>query len=140
MNNGFLILNPCGFFQSVDWKKVAFQFGFFVVLIGLVALFADIADAKRTFDDKSPFSKPLTGIRAVFSGPIAYTVSILGIMICGAALIFGGELSEVVKKVFMLVLAVAISAFAITFFDQFFGTASATIIIDNAYLFLNGSP
>ncbi len=38
---------------------------------------------------------------------MAFTISLLAMVACGAALVFGGEINEFVRRIIMLVLVVA---------------------------------
>ena len=55
---------------------------------------------------------PLQKVRDSITGPVAYAVSLMGIVVTGAILVFGGEINEFVRRVIMLVLVVSLMVFA----------------------------
>ena len=54
-----------------------------------------------------PWDTPLTMLRNDITGPVAFTISLLAMVACGAALVFGGEINEFVRRIIMLVLVCA---------------------------------
>ena len=71
--------------------------GLFYVLM----LFAtDIALAADTQTSALPYEGWLKTIQKSMTGPVAYSVSIIGIVACGATLIFaGGEISKFMRSI-----------------------------------------
>ena len=55
---------------------------------------------------------PLQTLTRSIQGPVAFAISLLGVVVCGAMLVFGGEINEFVRRAIMLVLVVAMIAFA----------------------------
>jgi type IV secretion system protein VirB2 len=54
-----------------------------------------------------PWDGPLTTLKNDITGPVAFTISLLAMVACGAALLFGGEINEFVRRLIMLVLVAA---------------------------------
>jgi type IV secretion system protein TrbC len=54
-----------------------------------------------------PWDAPLTTLKNDITGPVAFTISLLAMVACGAALVFGGEIHELVRRIIMLVLVVS---------------------------------
>jgi type IV secretion system protein TrbC len=54
-----------------------------------------------------PWDTPLTTLRNDITGPVAFTISLLAMVACGAALVFGGEINEFIRRIIMLVLVCA---------------------------------
>ena len=59
-----------------------------------------------------PWEGPIDKLRKSISGPIAFAIALLGIIVCGATLIWGGEIGEFVRRLIMLVLVVCLIVFA----------------------------
>jgi type IV secretion system protein VirB2 len=57
-----------------------------------------------------PWDAPLTTLKNDITGPVAFTISLLAMVACGAALVFGGEIHEFVRRIIMLVLVVSFIA------------------------------
>jgi len=54
-----------------------------------------------------PWDTPLQTLKNDLTGPVAFTISLLAMVACGAALVFGGEINEFVRRIVMLVLVCA---------------------------------
>ena len=80
------------------------------VLLALCALSADPALATTSTGSMGglPWESPLNTIRDSLKGPVALAISLIGIVVTGAMLIFGGEINEFARRVIMLVLVVAL--------------------------------
>ena len=55
-----------------------------------------------------PWESPLCKVSDSLSGPVAYAISLIGVVVTGAMLIFGGEINEFARRIIMLVLVVAL--------------------------------
>jgi type IV secretory pathway VirB2 component (pilin) len=75
---------------------------------------------------RMPWDSPLEQLTESIKGPVAYAVSLMGIVVAGASLVFGGEINEFVRRVIMLVLVVSLIMFASNILTSLF-TAGATI-------------
>lgn len=73
-----------------------------VVLIVCLA-FPSVAAAQAL-----PFQQNVTLLRDAMTGPIATIISLVGIVGCGAVLIFGGELSGFARTMVFVVLVVSV--------------------------------
>lgn len=76
-----------------------------------------------------PYETWLTSLRNSVTGPVAFTLSIVGIVIAGGVLIFGGELNAFFRTLIFLVLVMAFIIGANNMLTTFFGV-SAEITID----------
>jgi type IV secretory pathway VirB2 component (pilin) len=54
-----------------------------------------------------PWEAPLTTLANSFTGPVPYAISLLGIVVSGSMVIFGGELGYFVRGLLVLVLVIA---------------------------------
>jgi type IV secretion system protein VirB2 len=75
-----------------------------LALVILVALHPDAAYATST-GGNLPWDGPLTTLKNDITGPVAFTISLLAMVACGAALVFGGEINEFIRRIIMLVAA-----------------------------------
>ena len=76
-------------------------------VIVLAAIHPETAHAS-TAGGGLPWDGPLTTLKNDLTGPVAFTISLLAMVACGAALVFGGEINEFVRRIIMLVLVVAL--------------------------------
>jgi type IV secretion system protein VirB2 len=84
-------------------------------VLGSVACHPHLAQAASTGGGSLPWDTPLTTLRNDITGPVAFTVSLLGIVAAGAALVFGGEINEFTRRIMMLVLVVSFVVAATNF-------------------------
>jgi type IV secretory pathway VirB2 component (pilin) len=78
-----------------------------LALIVLAALYPDAAHATSA-GGNLPWDGPLTTLKNDITGPVAFTISLLAMVACGAALVFGGEINEFIRRIIMLVLVAAL--------------------------------
>ena len=77
-----------------------------LAIVAVVALHPDIAQAS-SIGGSLPWDTPLTTLKNDITGPVAFTISLLAMVACGAALVFGGEINEFIRRIIMLVLVCA---------------------------------
>ncbi len=86
---------------------------FLVLLFGAIEP-AHAADATEGGGAGLPWEGSLTKLKQSISGPVAFVIALLGIIACGATLIWGGEVSEFTRRIIYVVLVVCIIVFANT--------------------------
>lgn len=91
---------PPAFFQR-QWKPLLGG-----VVLAVVACHPTLAHASSA-GGSLPWDGPLTTLKNDITGPVAFTISLLAMVACGAALLFGGEVNEFVRRLIMLVLVTA---------------------------------
>lgn len=70
-----------------------------------------------------PWEGSLSIIQKSLSGPVAFAISLIAIVITGAALLFGGELSEFGRRMCLLALVIAMLVGANTILTTLFTSA-----------------
>ena len=73
------------------------------------------------------WEQPLTQLRASLTGPVAFSLSIIGIFGAGAGLIFGGEMNGFLRTLVILVMVIALIVAANNFLSTLFGASGAVI-------------
>lgn len=114
------------FQASRSYLPMAFMF--FVVCVSI--LLPDLAHATDTSNSDLPFVTPLKSFTDALTGPVAFGISLVGIIAAGAVLIFGGEMSGFLRTLVFLVLVIAIIVNAgtlITFIKSDAATVAAQI-------------
>jgi len=75
-----------------------------------------------------PFVAPLTKLQSAVSGPVATALSVIGIVVAGGVLIFGGELNAFFRSMVFLILVIAIIIGGSGLIESgFFGAKAAEI-------------
>ena len=87
----------------------------------------EAASASTTGGAGLPWEAPLQNLVNSLTGPVAYAISLLGVVVAGIVLIFGGEVGDFVRRLFMLVLVISLLAFAAQILSQLFGFTGALV-------------
>ncbi len=73
-----------------------------------------------------PYESWLKTLQKSLSGPVALSIAIIGIVSCGATLIFsGGEINRVMRSIVYLVMVMTLLVGANNFMTSIFGVAAA---------------
>lgn len=111
----------------------------FLVLLA-VMLLPEIALASVGTGGSLPYEDWLTALRNSVTGPVAFTLSIVGIVIAGGVLIFGGELNAFFRTLIFLVLVMALIVGVNNMMSTFFGRgAEIATAVDVTRLYFIGS-
>ncbi len=71
-----------------------------------------------------PYESWLEQIRNSATGPVAYAFGLIGIVVCGGTLIFGGDLNGFFRAILIIVLVMALLVTANTVMVDLFGTSA----------------
>jgi type IV secretory pathway VirB2 component (pilin) len=119
-------------------KKAFFTMLGFLFLLALIAL-PDTALAASSEGGGLPYEGWLTKLRTSVTGPVAFALSIIGLVVAGGVLIFGGELNAFFRTLIFLVLVMALIIGANNMMTTFFGQgAEIATLFDAAKYQLNG--
>jgi type IV secretion system protein VirB2 len=93
-------------------------------LFALMAVFMlapEQAFASEGTGGSLPYEGWLTNLRNSVTGPVAFALSIIGIVVAGGVLIFGGELNGFFRTLIFIVLVMALLVGAQNIMSTFFG-------------------
>ena len=93
----------------------------FLVLIAWLVLIPQHAQAATGTGGSLPYEDWLTNLRNSATGPVAFSLAIIGIVISGGVLIFGGDLNSFFRTLIFLVLVMALLVGAQNVMSTFFG-------------------
>lgn len=79
-----------------------------------------------------PYESWLTTLTNSVTGPVAFTLSIVGIVVAGGVLIFGGELNAFFRTMIFLILVMAFLVGAQNIMSTLFGRGAVIASLDNA--------
>ena len=97
---------------------------FYLGLLALLAFFLlapQTAFASEGTGGSLPYEGWLTNLRNSVTGPVAFTLSLIGIVVAGGILIFGGELNGFFRTLIFIVLVMALLVGAQNMMSTFFG-------------------
>lgn len=96
---------------------------FWILVLFLISVGSD-AFASSTSGGSLPYESWLTTLRNSVTGPVAFTVSIIGLVVAGSALIFGGDLSGFFRTLIFIVLVMSFLVGAQNMMTSLFGAGA----------------
>ncbi|MCU7799130.1 MAG: TrbC/VirB2 family protein [gamma proteobacterium symbiont of Lucinoma myriamae] len=81
-----------------------------------------------------PYESWMTSLRNSVTGPVAFTLSIVGIVIAGGVLIFGGDLNGFFRTFIFLVLVMAFIVGVNNILSSFFGRGAEIAVLNDMLL------
>jgi len=106
---------------SFDNNRSAYLYMGIIALLAITILAPTSAFASEGTGGSLPYESWLTNLRNSVSGPVAFTISIIGIVVAGGVLIFGGELNGFFRTLIFIVLVMALLVGAQSMMGTFFG-------------------
>lgn len=103
----------------------------FALVIGYIFLLPQ-AMASTGTGGALPYEDWLTSLRNSVTGPVAFSLSIIGIVIAGGVLIFGGDLNGFFRTLMFLVLVMAFLVGAQNMMSTFFGRGAEIAALGDA--------
>ena len=95
------------------------------ILFAIAMLFPDMAHA--TSSSGMPWESPLNKLVKSITGPVAFGISILAIVAAMAGLLFGGELSGLIKTLLFLAVGISVVVFAANVLSSLFNVSSTLV-------------
>lgn len=95
----------------------------------VIAFLLSPALAQASSSSGMPWEDPLMKVVDSITGPVAFGVSVLGVVAAGIALVFGGQLDGFIQKLAILALVIALIVFAVNVLSSVFGVSSSIIAL-----------
>lgn len=92
----------------------------FLIAVSVLVLPQDVLASAGTGGDL-PYETWLEGLRNSVTGPVAFSLSLVGIVAAGGVLMFGGDLNGFFRTMFFLVLVMALIIGANNLMASYFG-------------------
>jgi type IV secretion system protein TrbC len=102
-------------------RETMWWFGLAVVAAGVVLWQADTAYASAGGGGGLPYESALMKVQQSATGPVAFVLSIVGIVVAGGTLIFGGDLSGFFRTMVILVLVIGLLVSSVNVLQTLFG-------------------
>ena len=103
-----------------DRQNVMF-YAILIILLAFTLFTPQHAFASVGTGGSLPYESWLTNLRNSVTGPVAFALSIIGIVVAGGVLIFGGELNGFFRTLIFIVLVMALLVGAQNMMSTFFG-------------------
>ena len=104
------------------------------LLLGALLLAPPLAMASEGTGGSLPYESWLTNLRNSVTGPVAFALSIIGIVIAGGVLIFGGDLNAFFRTLVFIVLVMALLVGAQNMMGTLFGRGAELAAAGNPAL------
>jgi type IV secretory pathway VirB2 component (pilin) len=104
-----------------------------VMALLVLMLLPDGALAAEGSGGALPYESWLTALRTSVTGPVAFSLSIIGIVVAGGVLIFGGDLNGFFRTLIFIVLVMALLVGAQNMMSSFFGRGAEIAGMPLAY-------
>ena len=104
--------------------KTMFQLGRALPVSAASFFLTSSAFASSSGGGTLPWEGPLTTIKNSLTGPVAFAISLMGLVAGGAVLIWGGDISEFFRRMVYLVMVIALLALATNVMTALFSGAS----------------
>lgn len=108
--------------------QVMFYFGLALLLV-LMLLASQHAFASEGGGGGLPYEGPLNKLRHSVTGPFAFVTSLIGIVIAGAALIFGGDMNGFFRTLVFLILVISVVVGASNLMTTMFGVGAEIVAL-----------
>lgn len=105
-----------------------------LVFLALLFLAPQAAFASTGTGGSLPYESWLTNLQNSVTGPVAFALSIIGIVVAGGVLIFGGDLNGFFRTLIFLVLVMALLVGAQNVMSTFFGRGAEIASLGNAVI------
>jgi type IV secretory pathway VirB2 component (pilin) len=122
-----------------DNNRSTFLYMGIIALLAIAILAPTSAFASEGTGGSLPYESWLTNLRNSVSGPVAFTLSIIGIVVAGGVLIFGGELNGFFRTLIFIVLVMALLVGAQNMMSTFFGRGAEIAYLTDQIQVINTS-
>jgi type IV secretory pathway VirB2 component (pilin) len=108
------------------WSNKSIKMLSLGAVLGLLITFPNQALATTTSGAGGglPWEAPLQTLANSLSGPVALSLSLMGIIVAGGVLIWGGEITHWVRSLVFLVMVISVLAFAGPLLSSLFGVST----------------
>jgi len=105
-----------------------------IFVLTVILLTPDFAFASEGTGGSLPYETWLTNLRNSVTGPVAFALSMIGIVIGGGVLIFGGDLNAFFRTLVFIVLVMALLVGAQNMMGTLFGRGAEIAAVGDAVL------
>ncbi|MBA3016112.1 MAG: conjugal transfer system pilin TrbC [Proteobacteria bacterium] len=120
--------------QSPRSRRQSFIFFGLLGLLAFMVLVPQHVSAAVGAGGVLPYEDWLTALRTSVTGPVAFSLSLIGIVIAGGVLIFGGDLNGFFRTLIFLVLVMALLVGAQNVMGNFFGRGAEIAVLSDSLI------
>jgi type IV secretory pathway VirB2 component (pilin) len=104
-----------------SWERCGLFASFTLLMLAFCLLASGEVYASEGIGGTLPYESWLMNLRNSVTGPVAFTLSMVGIVVAGGALVMGGDLSGFFRTLVFIVLVLAFLVGAQNMMSNFFG-------------------
>lgn len=104
---------------------------FWLVLVALSIFLPEYATASEGVGGTLPYESWLVNLRNSVTGPVAFSLSLIGIVVAGGVLVMGGDLSGFFRTLIFIVLVLALLVGAQNMMSNFFGRGAEIAMLED---------
>lgn len=108
--------------ETLEWLLIT------ALVVGVVFGYADSAYASAGGGGGLPYESALSKLQQSATGPVAFVLSIVGIVVAGGTLIFGGDLSGFFRTMVTLVLVIGVLVSSVNVLQTLFGQGATVAV------------
>ena len=120
--------------QALPLNRSAVFYLGLALLLAVFALLPQHAHAAEGAGGALPYEGWLTALRTSVTGPVAFALAMIGIVIAGGVLIFGGDLNGFFRTLIFIVLVMAFLVGAQNMMATFFGRGAEVAALGEGML------
>jgi type IV secretion system protein VirB2 len=127
-------MKPSRFVPRIPFRLPALPYLFFALVVAYMVLVPGLAHASEGTGGSLPYEGWLANLRNSVTGPVAFSLSLIGLVVSGGTLILGGDLNGFFRTVVFVVLVMALLVGAQNMMSSFFGRGVEIAAIGDAAL------
>lgn len=107
-------------------KNIYFTKKHFFIFFAIALIFLFLSEPAFAGNTSLPWEGPLETLKKSLTGPVALAIALIGVVVAGGMLIFGGELGEFARRIIMLVLVLSLLILSSPILSTLFGVTSGS--------------
>jgi type IV secretion system protein VirB2 len=115
---------------TLPWQRWHLLASFVLFLLHFCLLASAEASDSEGVGGTLPYESWLMNLRNSVTGPVAFTLSMVGIVVAGGALVMGGDLSGFFRTLVFIVLVLAFLVGAQNMMSNFFGRGAEIAAVE----------
>jgi type IV secretion system protein VirB2 len=125
-------MEPIRFAPQALFTRAALPYLFLALLLACLLLVPEHAYASEGTGGSLPYESWLANLRNSVTGPVAFALSLIGIVVSGGTLILGGDLNGFFRTMMFVVLVMALLVGAQNMMSSFFGRGAEIAAVGEA--------
>jgi type IV secretory pathway VirB2 component (pilin) len=127
-------MKPSRFVPQTLFDGAALPYLLLAIVFAYLLLVPGLASASEGTGGSLPYESWLVNLRNSVTGPVAFALALVGIVVSGGTLILGGDLNGFFRTMFFVVLVMALLVGAQNMMSSFFGRGAEIAAVGDAPL------